>query len=230
MNPFSAPNVDSQKGKATFRRCHSCKRVLGGLFSAMTSPHIVSQNRLAAGEDFWGEMAPCEHAVQIYGCETVFLDVLEGFVAGGLEAGDAVIVIATEAHRKALRSRLSARGISLAIVEALNTYIALDAEETLDKFMVDGWPDEALFDELVRALLTKSRMHGRKVRAFGEMVALMWARGMNGATVRLEFLWHSFCQKEELSLFCAYPRTGFTQDPDVSMREICEAHSLVIAG
>jgi hypothetical protein len=30
--------------------------------------------------------------------------------------------------------------------------------------------------------------HGRKVRAFGEMVALMWARGECGATVMLEHL------------------------------------------
>src|SRR5688500_19228341 len=52
----------------------------------------------------------------------------------------------------------------------------------------------------------------RSVRAFGEMVAVLWANGHNGATVRLEHLWHAFCQSEAFSLFCAYPKTGFTQD------------------
>jgi len=33
---------------------------------------------------FWGEIQPCEHLVQIYDIENVFLDTLEGFVAGEL--------------------------------------------------------------------------------------------------------------------------------------------------
>jgi len=39
-------------------------------------------------EVFWGEIAPCEHLVQIYDNDGAFLDSLEGFVAGGLRAGD----------------------------------------------------------------------------------------------------------------------------------------------
>jgi hypothetical protein len=66
------------------------------------------------------------------------------------------------------------------------------------------------------------------VRAFGEMVALQWARGNSGATHRLEELWHHLCQKDGLSLFCAYPKSGFTQDADVSIKQICETHSKVI--
>jgi hypothetical protein len=30
-------------------------------------------------------------------------------------------------------------------------------------------------------------------------------------------------------LFCAYPKTGFTRDTQDSMREICDAHSRVLA-
>ena len=183
---------------------------------------------------FWAEMSPCEHAVQIYGDDEVFLDALEGFIAGGLESGEAVIVIATGPHREALDARLRDRGISLARVRARGHYISLDAEETMEKFMVKGWPDDELFDTLVMDLLATARGPGpgpgRSVRAFGEMVALMWAQGMNGATVRLEHLWHRFCAKENFALFCAYPRTGFTQDVDVSMRAICDVHSRVLAG
>jgi len=61
------------------------------------------------------------------------------------------------------------------------------------------------------------------------MVALLWAKGQNGATVRLEYLWNEFCQKESFALLCAYPRSGFTQDIDSSIREICSAHSKVIS-
>ena len=67
-------------------------------------------------------------------------------------------------------------------------------------------------------------------RAGFVVVAVLWAQGHNGATVRLEHLWHEVCEREAFSLFCAYPRSGFTQDAEVSMKEICAAHSKVIAG
>lgn len=38
-------------------------------------------------EVFWGDISPCEHLVQIYQDEGVFLDSLEGFVAGGDKSG-----------------------------------------------------------------------------------------------------------------------------------------------
>ena len=53
---------------------------------------------------FWGEISPCEHLVQIYLDDSAFLDSLEGFVAGGLLAGDAVILIGTPSSFGSIRS------------------------------------------------------------------------------------------------------------------------------
>ena len=97
--------------------------------------------------------------------------------------------------------------------------------ETLSLFMRNGWPDDERFAECIRAIVDRARAHDRPVRAFGEMVALLWAQGHNGATGRLEHLWHSLCQSEAFTLFCAYPRSGFTKDATESMQEICAAHS-----
>jgi len=177
---------------------------------------------------FWGEIAPCDHLVQIYEEEGAFLDTLEGFVAGGLRAGDAIVLIATPAHRRSLEDRLRAVGMDLAHASATDQYIALDASETLARFMVDGWPDDARFKALVKDLLSRAGRNGRPVRAFGEMVAIMWQQGHHAATVRLEHLWHRFCQEEGFSLLCAYPKSGFTEDATESIREICAAHSKVV--
>jgi len=179
---------------------------------------------------FWAEIAPCDHVVQIYETDVVFLDALAGFVGGGINADDCCIVIATKAHLKSLEERLSAYGIHIDALRADNRYIPLDAEETLDRFMVDGWPDEELFMQTISGLISKNRKHNRKIRAFGEMVAILWARGMNGATVHLEHLWNKFCEKEKLSLFCAYPKSGFTGDINDSFQHICSAHSKMIEG
>jgi hypothetical protein len=196
----------------------------------MSLIHRDGNSRSARSRIFWGEIAPCEHLVQIYQDDGVFLDSLLGFVAGGLEANDGVIVIATAEHLAALEDRLLNHGISLHIARSRDLYIALDAEETMAQFMVNGWPDDVLFERMVTRLLERARGHDRRVRAFGEMVAVMWGQGLNGATVRLEHLWHKFCQREAFSLFCAYPRSGFTQNADASMKEICETHSRVLAG
>jgi hypothetical protein len=179
---------------------------------------------------FWGEIAPCEHMVQMYTQDSVFLDTLCGFVADGVRCGDGVIVIATAAHLSALEARLAGTGVDLAAARGRDQYIALDAELTLSRFIVNGWPDEEIFDPLVTGLIARAGRGGRRVRAFGEMVAILWAQGHAGATVRLEFLWHALCRREAFSLLCAYPRTGFTQDVTASVREICAAHSRVIAG
>jgi hypothetical protein len=191
---------------------------------------VIDWRENGGAKSFWGEISPCEHLVQIYEDDGAFLDCLEGFVHGGLKAGDAVIIIATAVHRQSLEYRLRANGVNLAFAQMEGQYFPFDAEESLSKFMKAGWPDEILFKRFLDSVLERARgKNDRRVRAFGEMVALLWAGGHNGATVRLEHLWHQFCQSAAFSLFCAYPRSGFTQNADVSIREICEAHSKVIS-
>jgi hypothetical protein len=177
---------------------------------------------------FWGEIAPCEHIAQFYTHDGVLLDTLTGFVGGGLRTGESTIVIATEDHLKALEQRLSDSGLDMAVARSNQQYIAMRAEEALAKFMSNRWPDDKLFNNFVTGLLTLARMNGRRVRAFGEMVAILWARGDTAATVRLEFLWQQLCRTQDFSLFCAYPKAGFTDDPSNSLAKICAEHSRVI--
>src|SRR4029453_8060432 len=173
----------------------------------------------ARADVFWGEIAPSEHMAQFYENDEVLLETLAGFIGGGLKIGDSAIVIATVEHLKALNERLEASGVDLAAARSVDQYIPLVAKETLAKFMVKQWPDDELFANLVTELIRRARGNGRHVRAFGEMVALMWARGDHAATVRLEHLWQTVCRSKEFSLLCAYPKAGFTEDPFKSMNE-----------
>ncbi|MGH9606324.1 MAG: MEDS domain-containing protein [Terracidiphilus sp.] len=173
-------------------------------------------------------MAPSEHVAQFYEHEDVLLDTLAGFVGGGLDHGESTIVIATPEHLRAIEQRLGDSKTDLARASAEDRYITLDAETALSNFMVKDWPDEDLFADFVNQLILRASVNDRRVRAFGEMVALLWANGLAAATVRLEFLWHHFCQSHAFSLFCAYPKAGFTRDPSESLAAICAAHSRVI--
>jgi hypothetical protein len=194
----------------------------------MNQENEIQEIQRAKADIFWSEIAPSDHVVQIYESDGVFLDALTGFVGGGINAGDAVIVIATETHLNSLNQKLRSYGLHVDSLIAEETYIPLDATATLAKFMVNDWPDEELFMKTVSAVLHKASKKPGRIRAFGEMVAILWAQGHYGATVQLEHLWNRFSKTAEFCLFCAYPKTGFTEDMNTSILDICGCHSRIL--
>jgi PAS domain S-box-containing protein len=172
-----------------------------------------------------------EHSVQFYEQEDFLLDEVSGFIGAGLQAGQVGLVIATRPHLEGLERRLKAGHASSGRDSSWgpDRYVALDAAETLSKFMVDGWPDERLFAEVLGNTIRRAAQDGsRPVRAFGEMVSLLWAEGRHEAAVRLEELWNDLAQTQSFSLLCAYPMQGFDDEGHGgSFSRICNAHSHV---
>jgi hypothetical protein len=179
---------------------------------------------------FWGEVAPCDHVLQIYENDKAFFDTLQGFASDGFNKKECVVIIATEPHLYILGERLATQGFNVDDLKKSKRYVPLIAEECLAQFMVNNWPDEELFHKFVGRILANASEEGVKIRAFGEMVAVLWSQGNNGATVRLEELWHRLQQQHKFCLYCAYPKSGFTQDAAHSIECICKAHSMTISG
>jgi hypothetical protein len=177
---------------------------------------------------FWGEIAPCEHVAQFYENDADLLDTLTEFIGGALRADEGAIVIATEQHIGALDQRLNSVGVNVEMCRLTEQYITIRADEALARFMVRQWPGDLLFSQLVMELIKRASAGGRRVRAFGEMVALLWASGNIPATIRLEYLWNNMRKILDFSLLCAYPKTGFMEKPSQSIAEICSAHARVI--
>jgi signal transduction histidine kinase len=176
--------------------------------------------------------APWRHTVQFYGEDSSLLEELSRFIGTELVSGNAAVVIATKMHREGLAQRLQSRGFDTATAIEQGRYIALDADETLAKFIRDGWPDAALFGEVIGGILGQAILGAGKtpsVAAFGEMVVLLWAKGNAEAAIRLEQLWNNLAQTYPLSLRCAYPMADFArEDHGESFLRICEQHSHVI--
>ncbi|WP_255905118.1 MEDS domain-containing protein [Paradesertivirga mongoliensis] len=168
--------------------------------------------------------------MQIYENDDAFLELLMNFVGEGINSDESVIVIATDVHLKGLEFKLASHGLNVESLVSNHQYFPLNAEEILSKFMRSGWPDEELFMTVVTDLIKKAKAGDKKVRAFGEMVAILWAEGNSGATVNLEHLWNKLCQKEVFCLFCAYPKSGFTQGNEASMQHICDSHTRMVKG
>jgi hypothetical protein len=181
-------------------------------------------------QEFWGEIAPTDHILQIYEDEKILLDTLEGFAGSGILAGDSVIIIATSEHLAELKNRLISQHFDVDSLILTRQYVPLNASDLLSAFMVQDWPHDKKFNTAVKALFSDVSQSGRPIRAFGEMVALLWCEGLKGATVHLEHLWNNFREKNQFCLFCAYPATAFEGEPEESVTGICCAHTKIIGG
>jgi len=180
---------------------------------------------------YWGHLDPREHAVQIYASDTTLLDSLESFIGAGLRAGEAVVVIATAPHLHELEIRLRGGWIDLDRARWEDRYIALLSQETLARFCENGKVDEDRFHQVIGEVLARARGPKRRdVRAYGEMVADLWAEGLSEQALRLENMWTRLQVSEKFPLFCAYPRSLFKMDSQRAINAICGAHNHVVPG
>ncbi|HEV7681111.1 MAG TPA: ATP-binding protein [Pyrinomonadaceae bacterium] len=174
-------------------------------------------------------MGDTDHFVQFYEADGFLLNSLSGFIGKAITAGDGAVVVATEAHRNGLDELLLANGVDVAGAKARGSYVALDAENTLAKFMVDGAPERERFNEVIGSVfagVADGRLH---TRAFGEMVGLLWSQGNHSAAIRLEEFWNDLQQVHSFSLFCAYPMNGFGGEKFIEpYSNVCGVHSRVI--
>src|SRR5579884_314012 len=184
--------------------------------------------RLAPTLD-WEGMNPSDHFVQFYESDIALVDAISGFIGAGLDAGENCIVVATQAHRAALEINLQARGLDVAAARQQGQYISLDAAETLSKLMVADSPEPQRFQETVGSVVAQAAQGGRRVRAFGEMVALLWDEGDSASAIRLEELWNDLARSHAFCLFCAYPLQGFGCEAHaMPFSAICTQHSRVL--
>jgi hypothetical protein len=159
-------------------------------------------------------LEPEEHVVQLYGNDDWLLMRNVGrFLSQGLNRGDGLLVIATAEHRTTVTGKLREESsYSKAVLEG--RLVFLDAETTLARFMVNGAPDPELFRGIVGEALrgVRARAVHTGVRAYGEMVGLLWKAGAYAAAVRVEELWNDLLRSSEVSLFCAYPIDVFSPE------------------
>jgi hypothetical protein len=176
-------------------------------------------------------LADGDHVVQFYGAEDELVGAVVGYLSGAVLDGDSVIVIATPDHRGAFEDALGTAGVDVEVARGDGRLLVLDADDTLAGFMVDGRPDPATFDAVVGTVVRGASADGRRVRAFGEMVALLWDAGNVPAAIELEELWNGLGQHTPFSLFCAYP-AHLVSDWRAAEQfsAVCHLHSEVVAG
>ena|SRR5688572_17626034 len=170
------------------------------------------------------------HAVQFYGDDESLFVTVAGFLSQGLVDGHPAIIIATQDHSDAILDHLSRRMIDVARARRMRGLVVLDAQETLDQFMDGDHPDPERFEENVGRLIA-SLLEGREnrilIRAYGEMVDVLWKQGRTQAAIRLEILWNRLAQRYGFALLCGYSMGNFFKATR-GFEDICREHTHVI--
>ena len=172
------------------------------------------------------------HEVGFYSDDRWFLEDVTQFIGTALKAGSAAIVAATESHRYSLLPSLKAYGLDIGAAIEQRRYIALDADDTLETFMLHGKPDPTrfmkAFGNLIMTAAKAAKVENPRVAIFGECVHLLWAQGNAEAAIQMEKLGNQLANKYDVDILCGYFVDSFHCTMDVHMyQRVCAEHSAV---
>jgi PAS domain S-box-containing protein len=173
---------------------------------------------------------PHAHGVQFYDDDGFLASVVSDFLHEGISAGEPVLVIASPDHRRAFVQALTAQGVDVLRACREGTVGLLDARETLDQFMDGARPDPRRFREIVGTAIDRcvTGRGDRRLRAYGEMVDILWSDGNRLGAHQLESLWNELAATHDFALLCAYRMAGFSRADDAELFErICAQHTHV---
>jgi hypothetical protein len=168
---------------------------------------------MSPNDEFLSRLEPNAHLVHLYRDPAVLRNTVGRYLSDGFRSGESAVVIATRDHWNDFREELEARDHDPSRLQREGRLVVLDARSTLDGFMRRGMPDEGLFHGAIDPVLsTISASSPPNVRAFGEMVSLLWADRHFDAALRLEELWNRLAERSPFMLLCAYE--GDTLTPE----------------
>jgi hypothetical protein len=153
-------------------------------------------------DQIFSKVEPHDHYVQFYDDDPLLAARVARFLAQGWSRGEALITLATERHNRVIFKELDSLGVDARDSDRVRF---LDADEMLEFLLIDGQPDWARFDRHIGAALREFQTRSGTVRAFGEMVGLLWSRDRLPTALRIEEYWSRVLATCPASLFCAYP-------------------------
>jgi MEDS: MEthanogen/methylotroph, DcmR Sensory domain len=169
------------------------------------------------------------HAVRFYRDAESLSRLVGEFLTEGFREDQPAVVIATPAHRAGIVQHLNALAFDIRRLERRGDLILLDAEETLARFMDDRMPNAERFTATITPVLERAA-RGRDhtiIRAYGEMVDVLWKAGQTVAATRLEMQWNELARSHAFSLLCGYAMGNFYKD--AAVEDICSYHTHVMS-
>jgi len=173
------------------------------------------------------------HIVQLYREPAFLVKAVSSWIGPALRDGGGALLLSTPENADLLRGGLAAEGLDASALEREGRLVVLDAQETLTRFMVKGAPDPARFRPLIESHVARLRAAcpapGAGLRAWGEMVNLLFHGGNAAGAEALELLWAEVVHEQNLRLLCSYQVDNL--DPSTHagpLKGLCAGHSHLI--
>lgn len=162
------------------------------------------------------EVKVCEsHFVHFYREERFLSGALLEYMKVGVEKGEGLIIIATEAHILEICKSLPAKIISEARF--------VDANWLLNIITPKGILNPCIFNEQISLLINEMRALYKKNRIFVELVDLLSETNRSEAAIDLEFYWNQYLVgQSDLIVMCSYNLRNLSQE---DYRKILKSHS-----
>jgi MEDS: MEthanogen/methylotroph, DcmR Sensory domain len=168
------------------------------------------------------------HAVRFYEDDRSLCRIVSGFVMEGLALEHPALVIATQPHIDAIVANLTDAAVDVQQLRNDGDLLLLDAHQTLATFIVNGQPDPDFFRvSATRVLDQLARGRAKTIRAYGEMVDVLWKDGMTAAAIKLEILWNRLANTHDFSLLCGYAMGQFYKDATID--DVCRHHTHMVS-
>jgi hypothetical protein len=170
------------------------------------------------------------HAVQFYKDEDALAATAARFLAEGIALGQPALVIATSSHSARIIAGLKRSDLDTDELRRTGELRLFDARKMLSSFMVGGMPDPLLFKSNVGDVIERL-CEGRNpcpIRAYGEMVDVLWKDGNADGAIRLEILWNQLASTYDFSLLCGYAVGHFYKETGSRFQDVCDQHSHVV--
>lgn len=178
------------------------------------------------------DTAPEQHLVQLYADDdSALLANVARYVAEGLKRNNGVLLLMPLERWERLRPILDTAGASHERALEEGRLRVLDARAVSAEVIVDGEASRLRFLESVGVAASSLLVHRglSGLRAYGELVGLLWSEGRTEAAARIEKYWNELLRADGFSLYCAYPVDVFGKDfAGSGMNEVLCAHTHLI--
>jgi hypothetical protein len=158
------------------------------------------------------------HAVRFYESPESLCHIVAEFLGEGLIEGQPALAIVSPENHEGILTGLRARQFDVDSLQAAGDLLLIDVTELLASFMADGMPDAARFTSATTNAIEAVR-RGRKdvtIRAYGEMVDVLWKAGQDEAAIRVELLWNKLAASDDFDLLCGYSMGTFYKGADLT--------------
>ena len=165
------------------------------------------------------DAGPGDHIVQLYQDQEFLKGAVCRYIGAGLANGEGVILFSTLTHWDAFRSRLEAEAVDVHAAQQRGQLTMFDADELLARFMHGAMPDPPTFNGVVGNIIGQAHAGGsyQNLRAWGEMVNVLWERGDVSGSMNLEDLFDQLNKIVDIVMFCSFLMDNFNGDVHEAM-------------